>query len=68
MFYLEIAMLNGYSGIRTRPGRAEQDFWTLAAYECPDPQLDSTLLLRDKHASTSQNNTYFSTPSSLKTH
>ena len=28
----------------------------------------STLLLRDKHASTSQNNTYFSTPSTLKTH
>ena len=40
MFFLEIAMLNGYRGIRTTPGRAEQDFWTLAAYECPDPQLD----------------------------
>ena len=46
MLFLEIAMLNGYSGIRTRPGRAEQDFWTLGAYECPDPQLDFTVVCK----------------------
>ena len=45
MLFLEIAMLNGYSGIRTRPGRAEQDFWTLAPDECPDPQLVCTYVL-----------------------
>ena len=48
-------MLNGYSGIRTRnfglclPSllvgqtmirQSEQDFWTLAPDEYPDPQLD----------------------------
>ena len=40
MLFLEIAMLNGYSGIQTRPGRAEQDFWTLALDQCLDLQLD----------------------------
>ena len=41
-------MLNGYSGIQQEiylgkqcPGRAEQDFLTLALDKCSHPQLDS---------------------------
>ena len=51
MFFLEIAMLNGYSGIRTRNfglclpsllvGQTmTRQSWTGSLDKCPDPQLD----------------------------